>query len=75
MGRVFLILGLVLLLYGISGAVAFTTAVGAGAAIAPQAFQQLLISMVLGVIGLVMTILALVLRQRGTPAIRSNSQP
>ena len=79
MRRVFLILGLVLLLGGISGEVASTSAMGAGAAITSQALQQLLVveavSTVVAMIGLVMTILALVLRQRSTPAIRSNSQP
>jgi uncharacterized transporter YbjL len=67
MRRVFLILGLILLLGGISGAVASTAAMGGAAAITSQALRQLLVvevvSTIVAMIGLVITILAIVLRR------------
>jgi hypothetical protein len=78
MRRALLIVGLVLLLCGIFGAVASTVAMGAGAALTSQALQQLLfvevVSAFVAIIGLVITILAIVLRRHTTGAIGSSAK-
>jgi hypothetical protein len=63
------------LLCGISGAVGSTAAMGAGANLSPQALGQFLVigvvSTAVAVIGLIMTILAIVLKRQATGTIKS----
>jgi hypothetical protein len=78
MKRVFLLLGLVLLICGSFGAVASTVAMGMGAALTSQALQQLLVvevvSTAVAMIGLVVTILTIVLRRNTAVPIQPKSK-